>query len=100
MIEAIFFAVVAGCFLLTIMFIIFAITQIIKLPQKTAQKKRSRNLRPLKPDHELRRCLLGMLGGNNDSAERLVNLARRQNPGRGETWYWEKAISDLERDRR
>lgn len=49
---------------------------------------------------ELERQLLGMVSGDSSLATRLVDSARYLNPGKSETWYWEKAIDDLVRDRR
>jgi hypothetical protein len=40
------------------------------------------------------------LGGDRERAERLVNQAKKKHPEMSEDWYWEKAIADLERDRR
>jgi hypothetical protein len=31
--------------------------------------------------------------------ERLLEIARRNNPERTEQWYWEKILYDMERDR-
>ncbi|PZO19870.1 MAG: hypothetical protein DCF25_07645 [Leptolyngbya foveolarum] len=47
-----------------------------------------------------RRQLLGLVGGNATVAERLVRDLQAHNPGRTEQWCWEKAIYDVERDRR
>lgn len=47
-----------------------------------------------------RRQLLGLVGGNAAVAQRLVSDVRVRNPGRTEQWCWEKAIYDIERDRR
>ena len=47
-----------------------------------------------------RRQLLGLVGGNATVAERLVSDLQAHNPGRTEQWCWEKAIYDIERDRR
>ena len=47
-----------------------------------------------------RRQLLGLVGGNATVAERLVSDVQARNPGRTEQWCWEKAIYDVERDRR
>jgi hypothetical protein len=40
-----------------------------------------------------------MLGGNQETATRLLEHLRQKHPNKPEIWYWEKAISDLERDR-
>jgi hypothetical protein len=47
-----------------------------------------------------RRKLLSLVGGNGAIAQRLVNDVQARNPGRPEQWCWEKAIYDIERDRR
>ncbi|MEL6605919.1 MAG: hypothetical protein AAFP20_22130 [Cyanobacteria bacterium J06614_10] len=47
-----------------------------------------------------RKQLLGLVGGNAAVAQRLVEDVSSRNPGRTEQWCWEKAIYDIERDRR
>lgn len=49
---------------------------------------------------ELQSRLINMLGGDRAAAERLVSDAKQSHPGMPENWYWERAIEDLERDRR
>ncbi|MEL7068141.1 MAG: hypothetical protein ABG776_06245 [Cyanobacteria bacterium J06555_13] len=44
--------------------------------------------------------LLRLVGGNAAVAQRLVGDVSERNPGRSEQWCWEKAIYDIERDRR
>lgn len=44
--------------------------------------------------------LLRLTGGNRSVAQRLVERVRSQHPDRSEQWWWEKAIYDIERDRR
>jgi high-affinity Fe2+/Pb2+ permease len=51
-------------------------------------------------DSYLQRRLSNLLGGDNNAAERLIEQIRFDNPEMPEPWYWEKAIADLERDRR
>jgi hypothetical protein len=41
-----------------------------------------------------------MLNWDPAIADRLLNLAQAQYPGRTELWYHEKVIEDLIRDRR
>jgi tetratricopeptide (TPR) repeat protein len=48
---------------------------------------------------ELQNRLLRLVGGYWDVAERLIDLAKRKNPGMPEDWYWEKVIEDIESDR-
>ncbi|MEM6449453.1 MAG: hypothetical protein AAF703_03965 [Cyanobacteria bacterium P01_D01_bin.105] len=47
-----------------------------------------------------RQKLLRLVGGNAAVAQRLVSDVQTRNPGRSEQWCWEKAIYDIERDRR
>lgn len=47
-----------------------------------------------------RKDLLRLVGGNAAVAQRLVRDLQAHNPGRTEQWCWEKAIYDIERDRR
>jgi branched-subunit amino acid permease len=51
-------------------------------------------------DSELESRLIRMLDGDRAAAERLVNEVKQNFPWMPENWYWEKAIEDLERDRR
>ncbi len=44
--------------------------------------------------------LVSLLAGDIAAAERLVAKVRQEYPGMPENWYWERAIADLERDRR
>ncbi|NEP15703.1 MAG: hypothetical protein F6J97_02235 [Leptolyngbya sp. SIO4C1] len=47
-----------------------------------------------------RQQLMRLVNGNRAVADRLVERVRSQNPDRSEQWCWEKAIYDIERDRR
>jgi hypothetical protein len=47
-----------------------------------------------------RQQLMRLVNGNRGVAERLVARVRSQNPDRSEQWCWEKAIYDIQRDRR
>jgi tetratricopeptide (TPR) repeat protein len=49
--------------------------------------------------NSLRQRLLWLVGGHWEIAERLIEQVRASHPGREETWYLEKVIQDLERDR-
>ncbi|MCP6757241.1 MAG: ABC transporter permease [Fischerella sp. CENA71] len=60
-------------------------------------------LRPSTPreaENRLKNKLISMVAGDTAAAERLVEQARQDYPGMPESWYWERAIADLERDRR
>jgi hypothetical protein len=61
----------------------------------TSQKKSGKSV----PRH-IRKQLTVMVGGDQRTVERLLKNLRLKHPGESETWYWEKAIFDLERDRR
>ncbi|AFY56996.1 hypothetical protein Riv7116_4577 [Rivularia sp. PCC 7116] len=45
----------------------------------------------------LRRKLLNLV--HHNTADRLINSAKRQHPGKSERWYLEKVIYDLQRGR-
>ncbi|MEO0535351.1 MAG: hypothetical protein AAF215_15950 [Cyanobacteria bacterium P01_A01_bin.123] len=51
-------------------------------------------------DGRTRRALMRLVNGNPGVAQRLVERVRQQNPERSEQWCWEKAIYDIQRDRR
>jgi hypothetical protein len=65
---------------------------------KTRRRPKASRARAANRDLETR--LLSLLQNDSSTAYRLVKHARNSHPGRPENWYWEKAISDLERDRR
>ncbi|MDJ0798203.1 MAG: ABC transporter permease [Calothrix sp. MO_167.B12] len=44
--------------------------------------------------------LVSLLAGDIDAAERLIAKLKQEYPAMPENWYWERAIADLERDRR
>jgi len=48
---------------------------------------------------QLERKLLKLLGGDRNTANRLILQSRRRYPDKSADWHWEKAIYDLERDR-
>ena len=47
----------------------------------------------------LRRRLFALVNGDLALADRLLNQVRIENPNHSESWYYEKVIYDLERDR-
>ncbi|NJN85799.1 MAG: hypothetical protein HC881_05150 [Leptolyngbyaceae cyanobacterium SL_7_1] len=49
---------------------------------------------------ETRKTLMALLNGDRKTADRLLQQARFQHPGKSENWYWEKVAYDLKRDRR
>jgi uncharacterized membrane-anchored protein len=63
-------------------------------------RRRPRARRARAANRGLEAQLLSLLQNDAQIAHRLVKHARKRHPGRSENWYWEKAISDLERDRR
>jgi hypothetical protein len=50
-------------------------------------------------DAETRRRTIVIAGHDMERIERLLDIARRNNPDRSEQWYWEKILYDMERDR-
>ncbi len=49
---------------------------------------------------QTQRQLMRLVGGNRAVAERLVDQVRVRYPNHNEQWCWEKAIYDIQRDRR
>jgi len=47
-------------------------------------------------DSQLQSRLISMLAGDRVAAERLVDRAKLNYPGRSEDWYWQRVIDDLE----
>ncbi|BAQ64187.1 hypothetical protein GM3709_952 [Geminocystis sp. NIES-3709] len=48
----------------------------------------------------LHKTLLRMMSNDQKAVKRLITNLKTKYPNQTEIWYWEKAISDLERDRR
>ncbi|MEM9162094.1 MAG: hypothetical protein AAGC54_03375 [Cyanobacteria bacterium P01_F01_bin.4] len=69
----------------------------VRLPVGQRSPERSLSGRVTRPT---RQRLMGLVNGNRAVADRLVSRVRSQNPDRSEQWCWEKAIYDIERDRR
>jgi hypothetical protein len=88
-------ATIAICLGLCLLFL--AWQQRHRLPIANRGKSSSRQLRPQHP--QLERKLLKLLGGNQNTASRLIQQSRLRNPDKPADWHWEKAIYDLERDR-
>ena len=62
--------------------------------------RRDPSNRKFRPQHsQLERKLLKLLGGNQNTAYRLIQQSRLRYPDKSADWHWEKAIYDLERDR-
>ncbi len=62
--------------------------------------RRSHNSRSLRPQQrQLERKLLKLLGGDSNTANRLIQQSRLKHPDKHLDWHWEKVIYDLERDR-
>ena len=65
---------------------------------------RSRSSRQLvstgRPSRAIQQKLLRLVGSDRSIVVGLVERLKMKNPGMPEDWYWEKAIYDLERDRR
>lgn len=74
------------------------------LPRTTRPRVRARKSQPSPPSDQINRELesrmLNLVNGDRATASRLVSLTKASNPGRSESWCWEKAIEDLIRDRR
>ena len=51
-------------------------------------------------DRRTRKELLRLVNGHRAVALRLVEKVKERNPKRSDQWCWEKAIYDIQRDRR
>ncbi len=72
-----------------------------RLPIQGRRPSRSRSIqRDRGVSRSTRKQLIRLVGGNAAVAQRLVRDVQVRNPGRTEQWCWEKAIYDIERDRR
>lgn len=72
----------------------------INLPAKNGGDLSGTAQRSRGVSRSTRQQLLRLVGGNAAVAQRLVSDVQARNPGRSEQWCWEKAIYDIERDRR
>ncbi len=81
---------------------LYLINKLIEEISNQRNPRRKRSVRPKRRavNRSLETRLILLLRNDIQAAHRLVGSARRQHPGRQENWYWEKAIADLERDRR
>jgi hypothetical protein len=52
------------------------------------------------PDLKVQQKLLSMMLGDRQAVKRTIDRIKQKYPGKTEVWYWEKAIEDLEKDRR
>lgn len=71
-------------------------------PRSKSKKRKSRRRPRVRfPKHvPLESRLTMLLNGDKATAQRLIGSTRRNHPNRSEQWCQEKAIHDLERDRR
>lgn len=81
---------------IVIILLIGAIALICLLFQQLQKQQKKKP----KLNRSLDKELLRLLGGNKNTALRLLRNARKNHPGRSYLWYHEKVIRDLERDRR
>ncbi len=74
--------------------------------QTTAEQTRRFRSKPApkirigSPSRAVQRKLMGLVGNDRDIVEGLAQRLKLKHPGRSDDWCWEKAIYDLERDRR
>lgn len=71
----------------------------IRSQSKSASKVSSQPPQKQSVPIKLQQKLFRLVQGNQETANRLLNSLRTKYPDKPETWYWEKAILDLERDR-
>jgi hypothetical protein len=70
-------------------------TEVFKSPTKPAKPAAKNTVKPAK----ISARLLELCNGNRATAQRLLDFALQQNPGKTAQWANEKAVWDLERDR-
>lgn len=91
-------------FILIILVILICLFFIVKETNKKSYKKQKIQLKSstsvASVPHNLKQKLFRLLLGDRITAQRLITSLRGKYPGEQERWYWEKAIRDLERDRR
>lgn len=63
-------------------------------PRRRPRRKSPQHVPPLEDE------LVRLLNGDRTTANRLISSTRRKNPNQSEQWCREKAVYDLERDRR
>jgi len=89
--------------------ICFVLTAIALALSAVSKRKRSLNYRKqaakisrqtIATNHPMHRELVRRLGGDQATAQRLIKAAKLKYPGHKDTWYWEKVLHDLGRDRR
>ncbi|MEH1786097.1 hypothetical protein [Nostoc sp.] len=87
--------------LIVVLLIISLSFALIKL--WSSQPRRGNVSKPYFSDpknRKLQKRLLILLNGDATTAERLLKQQRQKHQGQSDTWYLEKVIYDLERDRR
>jgi hypothetical protein len=67
---------------------------------KRRRRRRPRRQSPQYSPSPLEARLVHLVSGDRATANRLISFARQQYPNRSHQWWLEKAIYDLERDRR
>ncbi len=72
--------------------------QLDRVYQAAPAREISHLKRTLHPQNAIQNRLY-VLVGNWNIAQSLVERLMQRHPGESETWYWEKAIYDIERDR-
>jgi hypothetical protein len=75
-----------------------------KVPLRTSSKQRIRKsanaTQTSNVSQNIQSRLLTLLNHDRAAAKRLVQKVQLDNPSRSMQWCWEKAVFDLERDRR
>ena len=95
--------IIALVLLIIISFLMYLLFLEIKKQQKAKNKYYKKQKLQFsaknKPNTPLNRKLLMLLNSDEKAALRLINNVKKNNPGKSNTWYREKVIFDLERDR-
>ncbi|NJN74155.1 MAG: hypothetical protein HC799_15815 [Limnothrix sp. RL_2_0] len=67
---------------------------------RSSKASRSPQSRTSTKDSSIKRQLIGLLHGDRQAVERLIDSAQTRQPGKSQKWYEEKVLHDLDRDRR
>ncbi len=88
------------CAILLIAIVIVLVVEIKKQQKGRKLSLDSNNYLADLPSLKIQQKLLSMVGGDTHAVNRIINNLKQKYPGKTELWYWEKAMEDLEKDRR
>lgn len=90
-------ALISLCLLMVCVLLFWLVVSVAEQRKPGWKPPTAKRQRKLDPQFQRR---LELLAGSRETARRLVAATARNNPKRSTRWCQEKAIADLERDRR